>query len=757
MEYPLLTNSLVNLIVGLALLAAWRRHRDQAFLKALGGSCLALVATPPGYLWWQATQGLAAVPAGALLVAAAVGHLLLLAMGAAGLAGRPLTRRQLQWLAALLLAIYLALLPTNIQVAHGVTTVLNLAVGGAAARWLWPQRGAERLSGVLLVAIALNRLWFVFLGESGVALQASVGTVLRAALGLALLYAALRRSGDTSLRLHDQYLRMTENLHFGVIVIQDDRVPYANRAAHRIYNLPAGRHFPLPWLSRNVGPADRERALARHRAIVSGEMEQAQWEGPRSRHDGRPMYLRFAAWRIEWDGQPAEQVVVMDDTEHHDATAALLYQATHDGLTGLPNRSALLQRLGDLCSHGSPFGLLLLDVDRFKLFNQAHGPSMGDEVLCALAQVLKQSIEAPAEAMRLGADEFALLLPVPQGDAEAASLALAGHLRDRLQQPLQLPSHEFYIDVSIGLALHPHSGREPEALLRSAHAAMTEAKRTPGWSLQRAEERFERGSGASLEAEQALRTGLLNEEFLLVYQPKVDARDGSLVGFEALVRWQRPGAGLVSPAEFIPAAERTGLIGSLGALIMDQACAQIAAWQVAGAGLVPVAVNVSPLQLLDPGFPGLVARTMARHGVEARWLTIEITETAAAMHLDQARQRLGEMCALGLQVALDDFGAGVSSLNILRSLPLQTVKIDRLLIDPMPAADAVAVVRAICKLAQALNLRVVAEGVETEAQAEAARDAGCDELQGYFFSRPLAVADASHWLARQPALVGAPT
>jgi diguanylate cyclase (GGDEF)-like protein/PAS domain S-box-containing protein len=748
MTYPLIINALVNLIVGAALVLAWRRHREQVFLRALGLAGLLQVLMPLAFLGWQASSGVAAWAAGALMVASATGHLLLLADGALGLAGRPPGRHNLARLAVALGVVYAASLAVEPRVGQAVSGTLNLAVGLVAARWLWPQQLAERLSGVLLVMVGLNHFWFAALGPDGLVHQASIGTVLRTSLGFALLYAALRRSGDAAQRLRDQYMRMTEKSHFGVIVIQGDKVPYANQAARQIYNHPGDRPFPLPWRSRHVSIEDRERSLQRHRAIVDGQVDQIQWEGPRVRHDGRSMFLRFASWRIEWDGQPAEQVVVIDDTEHHAATEALLHQATHDTLTGLPNRSALLRRMGELCRQEAPFALLLMDVDRFKLFNEAHGPSVGDHVLQAFADALGEAAAAPAERMRLGEDEFALLLPVAAGDGERAAYALAGQVRERLLRPLQLPEHEFFVDASIGLALHPESGRQPEALLRSAQAAMHEAKRMPGLSVQLARPGFERGSGASLQAEQALRAGLRNEEFVLVYQPKVAASDGHLTGFEALVRWQRPGVGQVSPADFIPAAERTGLIGALGALILDKACAQVAAWLAAGEALVPVAVNVSPLQLLDPAFPSLVARSMALHRVPPQSLSIEITETAAATHLDEARLRIAEFGALGLQVALDDFGAGLSSLNILRSLPLQVVKIDRLLIDPMPAADAVAVVRAVCQLARALRLKVVAEGVETAEQAEAARAAGCDEFQGYHFSRPVPPADAVAWMRR---------
>ncbi|MES1163538.1 MAG: GGDEF domain-containing phosphodiesterase, partial [Rhizobacter sp.] len=310
----------------------------------------------------------------------------------------------------------------------------------------------------------------------------------------------------------------------------------------------------------------------------------------------------------------------------------------------------------------------------------------------------------------------------------------------------ELSQHRFFLDVSMGVALHPASTAGPEALLRSANAAMHEAKRTPGTSVQFAEERFERGSGAMLDAEQALRAGMKSDEFKLVYQPKVEAVSGALVGFEALVRWDRPGYGRIEPQEFIGPAERTGLIGPLGKLILTLACHQIAEWRETFGSIVPVAVNVSPLQLLDPGFPDLVVRTLRHFGVPPEQLTLEITESAAVTHLDQAREQIGQMRAHGVEVALDDFGTGFSSLNMLRSLPLSTVKIDRTLIDPMPDADATAVVKSICDLAAVLHLEVIAEGVETAAHARAAVAAGCKVLQGFLYARPLDPDEAAQWL-----------
>jgi EAL domain-containing protein (putative c-di-GMP-specific phosphodiesterase class I) len=283
-------------------------------------------------------------------------------------------------------------------------------------------------------------------------------------------------------------------------------------------------------------------------------------------------------------------------------------------------------------------------------------------------------------------------------------------------------------------------------LLRAANAALHVAKRTPGTSHKLAEKEFERGSSNALEQEQALRSGIDSAEFHLVYQPKVNARTGQLTSFEALARWSRPSVGQVSPIEFIAASERTGLVSMLGTALLKQACRQIASWTEQYGSCVPVAVNVSPLQLLDPGFPTLVAQILQACKVDPQWLTLEITESSAVQNMDQTVQQVAQLHSMGVHVAMDDFGTGFSSLSMLRTLRLHTVKIDRSLITPLPSADAVAVVHAICQLAQALRLNVVAEGVETEDQASAARDAGCAELQGFLYAMPLSPEDAAAWL-----------
>ena len=750
----LVLNAAVNLAVGLALLGVWRTERSQAFARSLGLSFVVQALAAPAFLAWQRAGGAWSSVGFVLLVAAVAGGLALWVAGAAELAGRSPARRQVIWGILGLMVVGGAVLVYDMRLAGALSAALTTLGAVVALSWLWRVGGHERIAGIAMLLLGLTQFAGVAGGGVGLSWQAATATALRVVLGLALLHAAVGRRSSEAGRLRDQFLQLVERSHQGVAVMQGEAMKYANPALLRIYGLPAdgGARIATGRQWRDATMPEDERAIARerHRRIVSGELAQDHWVGERRAFDGRTLHLRFSAWKVDWDSAPAEQIVVTDETAHVDATLTLLHQATHDELTGLPNRSALQQRLRALCEAepAQPFALLLLDIDRFKLFNEAHGPSVGDQVLRALADGLVERLGTQAQVMRFGEDEFALLAPAD--DAERSARELAQGVRQLLQQSFELPQHRFFLDVSIGIALYPSSAADADALLRSANAAMHEAKRTPGTSVQFAEERFERGSGATLAAEQALRAGMKGDEFSLLYQPKVDARSGALVGFEALARWDRPGIGRVGPNEFIPAAERTGLIGPLGNLILTLACHQIADWRETFGRMVPVAVNVSPLQLLEPAFPDLVVRTLRHFNIPPELLTLEITESAAVTHMGQAREQIAQLRAHGVEVALDDFGTGFSSLNMLRGLPLSAVKIDRTLIDPMPAPDATAVVKAICDLAAALGLEVVAEGVETLAHANAALEAGCQVLQGFLYARPLEPAEAARWMRGRP-------
>jgi diguanylate cyclase (GGDEF)-like protein/PAS domain S-box-containing protein len=754
MNYTLIINAAVSLIMGCALVLVGLRDRSQSFTLYLGWANLVQLLVPTSY-WLTSQSNFGVAWAGYLAIPfIAASYTTLLVAGMGHLADRPLQVRTLWVVLAVISAVNGAATGIGgLPLGQTSVAIINTLLGVVCTFWLWQGRATrfslEILVGPLLILLGLIQFIFVIWQADGVALLATAGALLRMTLGMVLLYAALNRSTRANLRIQGRFERLTERSHQGILIRQADRVVYANPACLGIYGVSDIRDLTTATVWRSIPQAERGVVGRMLDRIQNGQQDDASYEALRHRKDGAPIWLRLHYFRTEWDGAPAVQILISDETERHQATQALLHQALHDELTGLPNRAALIKRLRERCDASGttePFVLVLMDIDRFKLFNEAHGHSVGDEVLKVFGQAVRTTVDASHEVFRLGEDEFAVV-SAPGGKGDTA-VTLAASVRQVLSKPLPVAGGVFFLDASLGIALYPNSAQDAESLLRAANAAMHVAKRTPGTSYKLAEKKFERGSSNALEQEQALRAGIERAEFHLVYQPKVDAHSGRLTSFEALARWNRPSVGPVSPVEFIAAAERTGLIGTLGTALLSQACEQIAIWQAQYSTCVPVAVNVSPLQLLDPRFPQLVAQLLESYRIQPQWLTLEITESSAVQNLEQTVSQVEQLRTMGVHVAMDDFGTGFSSLNMLRTLRLHTVKIDRGLIDPLPSADSVAVVRAICQLADALHLHVVAEGVETAEQAHAARDAGCGELQGYLYSHPLTSKDAEVWLER---------
>jgi len=748
MMYQYLTNTFVYLIVGGALLLVWRRHASQDFTRDLGGSTIAASLVPMGFMLHQSVPSLEMLGT-FIVLCGAIPNLLFLCSGVLRLAGRRLPLgTALAMVAGMMLVLTVPTTEQRIWMWPTVNMLFLCSLGVMAGRWMWQTSVIERLVGPLLVLLGLNQLPLILYSTDGLEVNLFGATVLRAAMGCVFLFAALERAANEIGKLGARFQLLTEHSLQGIVVTDGERVLYANPAAQTIY----GRSVEpgtQPLLSE-IPPGGIDAGLLQriHRQLQERLLDSANWDGPRVL-GGKERELRFAAWRIDWDGVPATQILITDDTERNASARALLYKATHDELTGLPNRTLLMERLNTYCADGH-CSLVIINIDRFKLFNQSQGHETGDHVLKAFSAKLLQTLGPRAELMRLGGDEFAIVDPEQQADRE-----LSWRLHSACRQALVVPGGEYFIDASMGMAICPDHGSNGEALLRAAISAMYQAKRTPGTSLAMAERRFEQMSAQALEQEQALRKGIRNHELFLQYQPKVDG-NGQLRGLEALARWQRPGVGLVSPIDFIGIAEDTGLIAELGAMLLLEACRQIAQWRSEAGDCVPVAVNVSPVQLLSPGFLLLVEDALQRYEVPARYLTLEITESAAVDNLEDTRHQLVQLRELGVNIAMDDFGTGFSSLSMLRELPLNVVKIDRGLIAPLPAADAVAVVTAICRLAAALELEVVAEGIETAGQAQAALTAGCHELQGFFYARPMMPDDALLWLRRTFDVVPAP-
>ncbi|MGV7210451.1 putative bifunctional diguanylate cyclase/phosphodiesterase [Oxalobacteraceae bacterium A2-2] len=739
-----LTNFFVFVIMGGALLMAAHRHTSQAFARDMGWSTMFASLVAMGYMITVHARP-EDKPAGLLLVAlGAVPSVLFLISGVVRLAGRRLPRPLAACIALLLLAVMLAPADgTRLFYWALINMAVLCTVGALATHWLWRSKLVEWLVGPLLILLGLNQIVLLTQGADGVPLNLFGAIVLRVAVACVFLFAALDRSIGQLGRLYTRFQLLTEHSLQGVVVTDGQRILYANPAALAIYGLPRNAGIEalahLPQASFNTDILHMQHSQLHQHAV-----DVARWEGKRMMADGRERDLRFQAWRIDWEGTPASQLLITDDTERNTAARELQHQATHDELTGLPNRSMLVPLLKQYCvPDGSPCTLVVLNIDRFKLFNQSQGHVAGDHVLQAFAAKLHEVLGPHASLLRLGGDEFGIIEPDALGARD-----LSWRLHNACLQPLEVPDGEYFIDASMGMAVFPTHARKPEGLLRAANAAMYQAKRTPGTSMVVAEQRFEQMSVQALEHEQALRRSFKSSEVYLDYQPKIDATSGELLGFEALARWQRPGYGSVSPVEFIQIAEHTGLITELGGMLLREACRQIAEWLAAYGDCLPVAVNVSPVQLLNAGFLQMVEDALQRYAVPARYLTLEITESAAVNNLEETRLQLQQLRELGVVVAMDDFGTGFSSLSMLRRLPLSILKIDRGLVEPLPAPDAVAVVTAICQLADALKLRVVAEGVETEEQAAAARAAGCQEFQGFLYAPPLSAAQAGERLRR---------
>jgi diguanylate cyclase (GGDEF)-like protein len=425
----------------------------------------------------------------------------------------------------------------------------------------------------------------------------------------------------------------------------------------------------------------------------------------------------------------------------------LRHEALHDNLTDLPNRVLFQQRLADLLARQRPtdphIAVMLIDLDRFKEINDTLGHATGDLLLQEVAGRLRRAVADRVTVARLGGDEFALLDPAQSGPEEA--VALAKTLREELHRPFAYEDLELEVSATIGVAVAPGNGRDASTLLRRADVAMYAAKNTAA-GVAAYGENLDEHSPRKLALVGELRTVIDDDGLELHYQPKVEMATGRVIGVEALVRWPHPVEGLVPPDEFVPIAERTGLIGPMTDFVLRTALAQCRRWDEAGHDL-SVAVNLSARSLLDADLVDDIARALSVSGVDASKLVLEITETSVMSDAEYAMHVLNRLSAMGLTLAIDDFGTGYSSLSYLKRLPVDEVKIDKSFVLNMQQDDNDAViVRSIIDLARNLGLRVVAEGVETESTWDALHDMGCDIAQGYVISRPLPADQLSAWL-----------
>jgi diguanylate cyclase (GGDEF)-like protein len=434
----------------------------------------------------------------------------------------------------------------------------------------------------------------------------------------------------------------------------------------------------------------------------------------------------------------------------HGASRRLRHQALHDALTGLPNRAHLYRRAEKAVRRDQLSALLLIDLDRFKEVNDTLGHDQGDALLVEVAERLRASVRRSDTLARLGGDEFAVLLTdLPH---RGAAVELADRLLEALRRPFALGGVAVELAASIGVALCPDHGTDAGTLVQRADVAMYSAK-AAHTGIETYDPERDPYSEDRLTLLSELRRALNEDELVLHYQPKVAVASRAVTGVEALVRWQHPQRGLLGPGEFVPLAERTGMIAELTRWVLEAALAQCRRWSDAGVHL-PVAINIAAANVLDSTLPNLVADALARHGVPGELLECEISEHTVMSDPRRAIDVLGRLRALGVRLSLDDFGTGHSSLAYLKRLPLDEVKIDRSFVLGMAEDDNDAViVRSTIDLARNLGLEVVAEGVETEAVLNDLAALRCDVAQGYLLSRPLPAAQLGEWLVahRAPA------
>lgn len=468
------------------------------------------------------------------------------------------------------------------------------------------------------------------------------------------------------------------------------------------------------------------------------------WQGEMvERHKNGDVYIEWLTINTIYNADRSVHFrvsIFTDITQKKSSEALILRQANFDSLTGLPNRALLQDRLKQAIvtsnRHQKLLALLFLDLDNFKTINDSLGHDVGDLLLQAVAERLQRSIREEDTVSRLGGDEFVVVLLDIQKADNAANIAQK--IVDELANPFNIGDHILYVTSSIGISLYPEDGYNSDILIKNADSAMYSAK-TGGRNCYRFfTQDMNEQALARLTLESDLRQALSRGEFRLHYQPQISSKTGTIIGMEALIRWQHPIRGIVPPANFVPLAEDIGLIASIGEWVLREACRQNRAWQAQGLPPVTVAVNLSALQFLQHNLPDKIQEILDETGLEPRYLELELTESTFMQDAEHTIATLHTLKAMGLQLAIDDFGTGYSSLSYLKRFPIDKLKIDQSFVRELASdPDDAAIARTIIRMGHSLRLEVIAEGVETVEQLAFMKKEGCDQIQGYFFSKPL--------------------
>ena len=558
--------------------------------------------------------------------------------------------------------------------------------------------------------------------------------------GLVVLLRDVTDRARTTVALEQARRRFQQAFHsaptgMALVRLDDSRIVDANQSLADMLGRSLASLIGIGI--REITHPDDLRAAATQRARLElGIADTYLLDQRYLRSDGQFVWARTRVSVTEDDGVALAITHIEDVTDQRLAAERLLHAATHDGLTELPNRAALVERLDELLVHASAgqISVLFIDLDNFKMVNDSLGHGVGDELLRRIAGRLRRVMRDNDRLARFGGDEFVVFV-----DGGVDPAVVAERLRRAVQQPLVIDEHELVVTASIGFAVNSGNNLTADDLLRDADAAMYRAKAAGRDRVEAFTHETRAASVAALQTSSELRRGLERGEIVPYFQPIVDLEGGQVIGFEVLARWLHPDRGLLVPAQFLPIAEESGLIVDLGGRILRDSLAQLAHWRAVGLQFAScsLSINVATQQLIDGRFLDVVHDALGETGIDADSLWLEITETALMADTDAAGRALRDLRGLGLHLSVDDFGTGYSSLTYLKRFPVEAIKIDRSFVTGLGLeADDTSIVEAVVRLGHSLGLTVVAEGVETPLQLNRLRELGCDKGQGYLFGRP---------------------
>jgi diguanylate cyclase (GGDEF)-like protein/PAS domain S-box-containing protein len=595
-------------------------------------------------------------------------------------------------------------------------------------------------------------------GRLIVAILVMTGLLGALSVGASALIARLLRRHDEALRSSERRYRLLfeRNLAGLFRTTLDGRILDCNSAFARILGYPSREDvLKVSALDLYAEPSDRESFLARlahQRVLVNFELSL-------KRRDGTPVWVlaNETLLAAEGGGDPVMEGSLIDITDRKRAEQQRWHQANHDALTDLPNRVLFNDRLSLAILHAhrrrQSLAVMFLDLDHFKRVNDTVGHSAGDELLVKAADRLRRCIRADDTVARVGGDEFLLLLNGIARENDAATMARK--ILEVLSEPFLIQKRELFIEASIGIGLYPGDGQDAEMLVANVDTAMYRAKETGRNTFQFFTRKMQEQSQERAAMESGLRRALPRGEFVLHYQPILRLATRVPIGVEALVRWRHPEKGILSPREFIPLAEDVGLITRVGEWVLRHACEQARSWQVRGAPNLRVSVNVSARQFHQRDFAAAVRLIVEETGLPPASLELEITESIAMQDVTHTVRMLTELTEFGVQISMDDFGTGHSSLNYLKHFPIRRLKIDQSFVAGMAHDEKdKAIVATIIAMASNLGLDVTAEGVETEEQATLLGALGCPDVQGFLFGRPVPAAEVEAALGLGPGRPG---